>query len=311
LPTKGPYLEYEQKSQLTILKALHLAGGSFVALFAVLFFVLGFPVAAGVEAVFLVSLVVTYAYLHFYQRRVREVVWIHIVLVYAVTLAISFRLGGFHTSGVFQIWSLISPLAAVIFLTSSEAIVVSLFFVLFTFLGVSWQLDPAWTNPFPERFVGMLTAANVVFSSSLALFTLLHFLKRFRQEHAGKVTSERHLKALYDASPDMILLWSDDREIVDANETLLKRMRFSREQLLVEGDERLRELIEAGMRAVDRLENCDEISFFELECNLGNAEVFPSEVRVRTIVLPSDLNKERRNLHLAVITDITTRKKRP
>ena len=77
----------------------------------------------------------TWLYLRIWKRGVRTVAWIQIVAVFVVTFVITARFGGMHTSGVFQVWSLIGPLAALLFLELSEVVVVVALFVTLFLVG--------------------------------------------------------------------------------------------------------------------------------------------------------------------------------
>lgn len=298
--------------QLTILKALHLMGAACVFVFGVVFFVAGFPVVGVIELAFIVVLSLSFSYLHVRKSGVVVITWVNIVCVLLVTLSISLRLGGIQASGLFPIWSLISPLAAMIFLGRKETILVAALFTLCLVMSATVNLSPSLTNPVPRQWLPSLTVANVLGASALVFLTLLYFLRRLHAEHTAKIHSQRHLKALYDASPSMIVLSTPDGDVIQANRPLLDRLGRTHDELTQAGARGLRFIMGETFSFDDVVggstnEQGREPATLEWECLQKDGQVFPAEIRVRRLVLSRDGGSDRRAVWLTVINDISER----
>ncbi|MBT3220120.1 MAG: response regulator, partial [Proteobacteria bacterium] len=305
--TGNQYISNEDE-QRTVLGALHLMGGASVALFAGIFFLAGYPVASAIECAFVVLLVATYSFLRHAKQSVKGVARLQILAVFVVTFSITMRLGGIHSSGAFQFWSLISPLAALIFLGAWETLLVGVVFVLLWVLGGTVHLDPHWTNPVPESFLGLFTMANAIGASALAFLTLRFFLVRLRREYAERTLSQQHLKALYDASPDMIALASPEGVIIEANQTLLENL-GSKKGDFVHTALNLNNVLGPRFRLDQLPHSPGHTAVFEWQCEHGDSS-FPSELRIKRLSLASTADGEQRSAYLTVISDITDRKRK-
>jgi len=167
-------------SNLDLLKILHVAGAVSVAVFAMLFAMVGRPVAMGIELLYLVVTLGSLAWLHIRGTGVRAVATFHVVAVLVVTLAITTRLGGIVGSGGFVAWSLISPLAAMIFLQHRGRIAAFVAFVGTMLLSAAPLPLPA--EPLPDVLRSSFFVANVVGSAVLVFVTLAYFLGRLSAE---------------------------------------------------------------------------------------------------------------------------------
>ena len=117
------------------------------------------------------------------------------------------------------------------------------------------------------------------------------------------------LQAIYDASPDMILLHDENGRVQDANDNMLQTYGFSRHE--VRGLT-LADLSGAGCGAAMALEKISMAMQglqpdYEWLARRKNGEEFPVEIRLRRLALPSPDNKQKTSV-LAIVRDLSERK---
>jgi signal transduction histidine kinase/CheY-like chemotaxis protein len=126
------------------------------------------------------------------------VVWLNMVLVFAVAFGLTFAMGGLVASGGFAGWGLIAPLAALAFLGSREALWVSIAFLLLVVaaaaMGPGTPLDP----PPPADIFPWYVAVNVIGQATFVLVTVAYMLSQVdderRQREAAQVEALRAQK---------------------------------------------------------------------------------------------------------------------
>lgn len=152
-----------------------------------------------------------------------------------------------------------------------------------------------------------VSAAPVTMGDKTYLLGIFHDITARRAAERRVRETRDQLQALYDASPDIILVHGKDGPLVDANHNAVEAYGFSREELLAlpfrdrsaveEGftEERAMALI-ARARAGEPLD-------FEWRAKRKNGETFPVEVRLRR------LGRDTKGADvLAVVRDISARK---
>ncbi len=171
-----------ERQDLDLLLNLHMMGGAAVLAFGLVFLLLGHPVAAACELVFVACLVGTFAWLKTTGRAIAAIATFHIVVVFLDITSITLSLGGLVPSGGFMVWGIISPLAAMMFLGRRAVLITSGAYILL--LAVSWVVEPtgSWVVPLPDQLRAPFTAANLAGGSLLALLTLGYFLGKLRAE---------------------------------------------------------------------------------------------------------------------------------
>lgn len=153
-----------------------------------------------------------------------------------------------------------------------------------------------------------ISAAPVEMAGKAYLLGIFHDMTA-RKEAEHRVQQARdHLQALYDASPDIILLHGRQGRLVDANENAVKAYGFSRDELL-SLPFRHRSAVDEGFteaRAMELIERtrAGEALDFEWLAKRKNGERFPVEVRLRR--LGGDAHEGE---VLAIVRDISDRKR--
>jgi signal transduction histidine kinase/CheY-like chemotaxis protein len=166
------------------------AGSLSVVAFAVLFHLLGLRAASLVEATYLVVALSSLAWVVLTGRHVRAMVRLHIGLVLGVSFGITLLLGGLAPAGGFTMWGIISPLAAMVFLSWREAVAVSALFL----LGVVWL---AWLGPLSPgapslepRIFAWYVATNLVGVTAFVLVTAAYTLLMLNRERRQREASQ-------------------------------------------------------------------------------------------------------------------------
>ena len=175
--------EHPQKD---LLRNLCLWGGLSVLLFGFLFLWMGLIVPAAIEFSYSLVIGITIGSLHRYQENVRFWVWFHIHAVFFVITSITLCTGGLLESGGFMVWGLISPLAALVFLSPVATVFVGLIFVIL--LAFTGLMPPGvfTTDVLAMEYRGMVASGNIVGSCLLAFITLNHFIRLLHEEHRSR-----------------------------------------------------------------------------------------------------------------------------
>jgi diguanylate cyclase (GGDEF)-like protein/PAS domain S-box-containing protein len=119
-----------------------------------------------------------------------------------------------------------------------------------------------------------------------------------------------HLQALYDASPDMVLILSGDGELVDANENFLRHIGCARGDLAALDPGQLIGPDCSLANVLDHIRRAHGGEPIELECTIRRRDgvEFPVDVRLRALTYTNGHGRAGRGV-LAVMRDISTRRK--
>ncbi len=151
-----------------------------------------------------------------------------------------------------------------------------------------------------------------IFATSLILLSLIRrYTSEQKQTEEKLQTSYRQVRAIYDASPDMIFIHGSDGRFVDVNENAVIKLGYPREELKsmfpsdISGDQ-----YSTQARAMEKIAEALEggAPDFEWMCKRKNGESFPVEVRLRRLENIGPDGKARHGV-LSIVRDLSERKR--
>jgi|GEM_PF-4326843 len=186
----------------TLVEHFFLAGSASVLGFLLLFALMGQRLPALIEVFFLVEALCSLAWIVHTGRHVLHLVWLNVGLVFVVAFGVTYAMGGLVGAGAFAGWGLIAPLAGVAFLSTRQAIAISIVFLLtvsaFAGYGAIAPFDP----PPPADLFHWYVALNLVGQATFVLVTIAYMLaqideeRRQREAHQAEALKSQKLESL-------------------------------------------------------------------------------------------------------------------
>jgi adenylate cyclase len=152
------------------------------------------------------------------QRKIRAFVFIQLILGMVVPSLYYFFLGGFSASSAVVLWTVISPFAALIFFTASQATIWSVAYIIL--LVVDGLLQPFTNrqNQLPDALVTFSFVLNIGGVSGIMLIILNYFHQQKNEAyHLLRIEQEKAENLLLNILPKEIaaILKNENRTIAD------------------------------------------------------------------------------------------------
>jgi signal transduction histidine kinase/CheY-like chemotaxis protein len=173
---------------------LLLAGGCVsIALWAGFYTFLGHWPAVSVEATYFAFAAASLLWVRRRPDALVPTVSSNVAGIFLICIANTIVTGGLFGSGVFVLWGLIGPLAAMVFLPLRHALVACIAYAAMVLALAGLPVERLGGTPLPPTVQAWVTAANLIGSGVLSLLTLSYFLVRLDREQAARQESQRQL----------------------------------------------------------------------------------------------------------------------
>ncbi len=182
------------KPRRDLLEILLACGMTSIAAWAVIYALIGHWPALSIEAGFFVVAGTSWLWLRAKPDHVARVVWANIAGVFLTCLGNTLVTGGVLGSGVFLIWALIGPMAAMVFLGIRATGAVVLAFTILLASMVFLPVEQLGGVPLELTIRRWIAGANVLGSGLLCLVTLGYFLVRLEEEQKARALSQQKLE---------------------------------------------------------------------------------------------------------------------
>ena len=176
-----------------LLVRLHLAGMAGVAITGLFLAAVGNLTGALIEVLYLALLTPSVLWIHFRKRHIVPDVWANIVGVFLNGIAVTWVCDGVVGSGAFIGWSIICPMAAMVWVSLRASLLTSAVYVaLLVGLVAFGQALPGGTPP-PVQALPWTLAYNLFGGFSLVLLTLGWFIARLDDERRQNLAAQARL----------------------------------------------------------------------------------------------------------------------
>ncbi len=167
------------------------AGAASIIAYGVIFWSLGAIGPALVEAVYSVFTLISIYLVAKRKGPMLVHLRIQMTMVFTVSSSISAMMGGIVPSGGFILWSIICPVAAIVFLGFWHSLIISVTF--FGLLCVAAIAPYPWETiwPLPENMIPWFIVANTAGGFSLAFVALWYFIAMLESETKQREVAQR------------------------------------------------------------------------------------------------------------------------
>jgi signal transduction histidine kinase/CheY-like chemotaxis protein len=189
-----PQADAAPRPHQELLELLLVGGMVSIALWGLIYAFLGHWSATAVEGIFFIISSASLLWIRRRPEHLLAIVRINVAGVYLTCAGNTLVTGGLLESGLFMIWTLIAPMATLVFLGIRATIAMGVALALMLAAAAAFlPIDLPIVAPLPEAALPWLAAANVLGSSLLCLMTLGWFLVRLAREQAAREESQRHM----------------------------------------------------------------------------------------------------------------------
>ncbi|MFH1463085.1 MAG: ATP-binding protein [Pseudomonadota bacterium] len=176
-----------------LLVRLHLAGMTGVLCWGLIMLAFGNHAGAIIELIYLLLLIPSVLWVHFTERHIVPDVWANITGVFLNGIAMTWVCDGVVGSGAFIGWSIICPMAAMVWVGLRASLITSAFYVaLMIALTLFGQALPGGAAP-PTAALPWMVTYNLVGGFSLVLLTLGWFIARLDDERRQNLANQERL----------------------------------------------------------------------------------------------------------------------